>query len=104
MEPIFLAAEVDAIPELRRFVVSDGVRVVMTEDLAAGIAALAGRGGAAALAPSSGEQRWPDAALELLNRAEERLRRGDWTGFGEALRELRALLERTGSSGPSPGR
>ncbi|MDX1390585.1 MAG: UPF0182 family protein, partial [Acidobacteriota bacterium] len=40
MEPIFLAAAADAIPELRRFVVSDGERIVMTETLDDAIALL----------------------------------------------------------------
>ncbi|GIT51297.1 MAG: hypothetical protein Ct9H300mP15_15100 [Gemmatimonadota bacterium] len=42
MEPVFLAAEADAIPELRRFVVSDGRRVAMTEQLSGAISQLAG--------------------------------------------------------------
>ncbi|NIP57089.1 MAG: hypothetical protein GWM92_03075, partial [Gemmatimonadetes bacterium] len=40
MEPIFLAAEQDAIPELRRFVLSDGTRVVMAADLPSALGAL----------------------------------------------------------------
>ncbi len=103
MEPVYLAAEADAIPELRRFVVSDGVRVAMTEELADAVAILAGqalppevapgetgRPGAALPTPTDG---WPTSALELLERAEERLRQGDWQGFGSALDELRTLLE-----------
>ena len=103
-EPVFLAAEADAIPELRRFVLSDGVRVVMTEDLASGFAALAGLeaapGSAAREAPGrEAPAGWPAAALGLLDRAEARLRQGDWAGFGQALRELRALLDSAGGPG-----
>jgi uncharacterized membrane protein (UPF0182 family) len=106
MEPVFLAAEADAIPELRRFVVSDGRRVAMTEDLGAAIAELAGEsfeaptvdaGEVAAegesLAPSTNVERWPAAALDVLERAESNAREGNWKGFGEALEELRGLLE-----------
>ena len=103
MEPVFLAAEADAIPELRRFVVSDGRRVAMTEDLGDAIRQLAGQSVAAPTldtAPggenvdaSPGGEAWPAAALDLLRRAEERARQGNWQGFGEALDELRALLE-----------
>jgi uncharacterized membrane protein (UPF0182 family) len=101
LEPIFLAAESDAIPELRRFVVSDGRRVAMEETLSQAITALAGAAGEDfADLPAAGAQelstlpvdRWPREALELLDTAEERLRSGDWTGFGAALEELRALL------------
>jgi hypothetical protein len=38
--------------------------------------------------------RWPREALDLLDRAQERLRSGDWAGYGQALDQLRALLER----------
>lgn len=108
MEPIFLAAEADAIPELRRFVVSDGRRVAMEETLEETIAALAGgaAGGAAAEGtprPTAAEaparetsprERWPADALQLLRTAEDALRNGDWQGFGEALDRLESLLER----------
>jgi uncharacterized membrane protein (UPF0182 family) len=103
MEPIFLAAEADAIPELRRFVVSDGRRVAMTEGLTAAIRELAGlevpADPADSRAPTAAPGqagRWPAAALELLEKAEARAREGDWQGFGESLGELRALLERLG--------
>ena len=102
MEPVFLAAEANAIPELRRFVVSDGRRVAMEETLEGAIGALLGDlGGAvqvgAIVAPDMAlpqdRSQWPAEALEALNRAEERLREGDWQGFGIALEELRLLLE-----------
>ena len=99
MEPIFLAADADAIPELRRFVVSDGRSVVMREQLAEAVAAFAGVQ-LDGLVPISVEGLpppgavWPSEALQLLDRAESRARAGDWQGFGEALDELRGLLER----------
>jgi len=37
--------------------------------------------------------RWPQEALDLLDRAEESLKAGDWAGFGTALEELRVLLQ-----------
>ncbi|HSG46573.1 MAG TPA: UPF0182 family protein, partial [Longimicrobiales bacterium] len=110
MEPVFLAAAADAIPELRRFVVSDGRRVTMTDDLAGAIAALAGFDLAVADAEATGgapgpaSGRWPTAALEVLDRAERLLRQGDWEGFGAALKELRVLLEGLGAASGLPGR
>ena len=107
MEPVFLAAEADAIPELRRFVVSDGRRVAMTETLEAAIRELAGADLAVVEAGTAPDTErapmpigaWPAAALDLLDRADSAARDGDWTGFGVALEELRALLERIGSGG-----
>ena len=108
LEPIFLAAEADAIPELRRFVVSDGRRVSMEETLEEAIGALAMAGGdeLPSLSPSGdpqeimpGTAQWPREALDMLETAEERLRSGDWTGFGQALDELRALLRNLSQGG-----
>jgi uncharacterized membrane protein (UPF0182 family) len=99
MEPIFLAADADAIPELRRYVVSDGRRVVMREQLSEAVAAFAGvqmegssLDGSESL-PTPGAL-WPSEALQLLEQAESRARAGDWQGFGEALTDLRTLLQR----------
>ncbi len=108
LEPIFLAAEADAIPELRRFVVSDGKRVAMEPTLEEALMALARAAGAEdldlAMASSPGGEpgqgpAWPREALELLNRAEELLRAGDWAGFGEALGRLRSLLQNLSPGG-----
>jgi hypothetical protein len=117
-EPVFLAAEADAIPELRRFVLSDGRRVAMTADLGSAIRELAGleldalgledtlpeiltgtQGEAAPLPAPGAGSRWPAEALDLLEQADTRAREGDWQGFGEALAELRALLERLETGG-----
>jgi uncharacterized membrane protein (UPF0182 family) len=108
MEPVFLAAEADAIPELRRFVVSDGRRVVMTEQLSGAISELSElsdfvmpmQSAASDVQQFGGESLettdldWSTDALDLLSKAEARAREGDWSGFGEALEELRLLLER----------
>jgi hypothetical protein len=115
MEPIFLAAEADAIPELRRFVVSDGRRVAMEPSLEDAVAVLVE--GEAPTSPPPGEDpaqdvpprapgMWPTEALDLLDQAEERLRSGDWEGFGRSLGELRSLLRdlsASGSAGAEPG-
>jgi len=104
MEPVFLAAEEDAIPDLTRFVVSDGYRVAMEETLQESIQALARIADASAPdlffadgpldLPSLDIDQWPTEALALLEAADDALRTGDFQGFGDALDELRALLER----------
>lgn len=106
MEPVFLAAEEDAIPELRRFVVSDGRRVIMRPGLLEALSELIGGAPftpaavsdvvSGATEPGLGStldpSEWPNEALELLDSAEQRLRAGDYQGFGEAIDQLRALL------------
>jgi len=110
MEPVFLAADSDAIPEIRRYVVSDGRRVVMDPSLQGAVAGLSmGLEGVVddevLEAPELGEElreelaqevglQEASEALELLNEADDRLRDGDWEGFGQKLRELREFLER----------
>ena len=112
MEPVFLAAEEDAIPELRRFVVSDGYRVTMEEILGDAIQALSLLAGdsspppvAATSIPDTQDltpldtSLWPAEALALLEQAETALRAGDFQGFGESLAELRTLLESLSAGG-----
>jgi uncharacterized membrane protein (UPF0182 family) len=109
MEALYLAAASDAIPELRRFIVSDGVRVAMEPTLGEAVAAFSG-GRVSVRTPTGtptlpvASERWPAEALDLLRRAEGRLRQGDWPGFGTALQELEDLLERLNqTSGALPG-
>ena len=109
MEPIFLAADDNAIPEIRRFVVSDGQRVVMDPTLDGAVAALGTAERvppptpqalldalpmtAAPSPPDLGREGSPaEAALRALEAAEERLREGDWIGFGSGLDSVRAIL------------
>ncbi|MBI4539420.1 MAG: UPF0182 family protein [Gemmatimonadetes bacterium] len=110
VEPIFLAAEEGAIPELRRSIVSDGERVVMAPTLAEAIerlrsVAMAPEGGGGTTTSGGSGQaaegsEWPTRALELLEEAEARARQGDWQGFGEALVRLRGLLQRFAAPAP----
>jgi uncharacterized membrane protein (UPF0182 family) len=116
MEPIFLAADADAIPELRRFVVSDGRRVSMQPTLSEALLDLSRLASNEGLVAQSGDPvdaaaalpttpspgldigAWPTEALRLLDAAEARLRDGDYAGFGQALEELRRFLrDREGS-------
>lgn len=128
MSPVFLAAATTPIPEIRRYIVSDGRRVAMEPTLAAAIRVLQGRGEASAPTPVedpvdsavltrppeedlTGERPVPlpgptspsAAALELLESAEAALRAGDWEGFGRRLEALRELLRREAGPGGGAG-
>jgi uncharacterized protein len=103
MQPLFLSAQGNPIPELRRIIVSDGRSVSMEPTLVEAVAGLAGAASGTTrpgtepddtpTGDSPGDALTPAEALELLDRAERRLRQGDFAGFGNDLRELRRILE-----------
>jgi uncharacterized membrane protein (UPF0182 family) len=93
IQPLFLSADQNAIPELSRIVVSDGENVSMARTLRSAMAGLGPGSQPAQATPPVGRD-WPEEALNLLNEAESRLRAGDWEGYGRMLEELRSLLER----------
>lgn len=104
VSPLYLRAATGQLPELKRVIAAYGDRVVMKETLSAALAALfkdaappLARPAEAAAAAGAGP---PDArageALAHYNRAIERLKAGDWSGFGAELDALRPLLEALG--------
>ncbi|HSJ25598.1 MAG TPA: UPF0182 family protein [Longimicrobiales bacterium] len=112
IEPLFLAARERGIPQLQRVIVSDGVAVAMAEDLRAAVVLLAGETVAlqrmerTSAGPAEGDaapdgtpDAWRQQALVLMREADERLRAGDFAGFGLAWTRLRALLEQRGEGG-----
>ena len=102
VQPFFISSEAQErrIPRLEQVVVSDGRSVSMApklRDAIAGLgAAAAGGPGRARERPDDAEspalQAWPAEALRLLDEADERLRAGDFAGFGERWEELRRVL------------
>ncbi|SEO29188.1 hypothetical protein SAMN02990966_01527 [Rhodospirillales bacterium URHD0017] len=104
VSPLYLRAATGQLPELKRVIAAYGDRVVMEETLGAALAALfkdtatpLPRTAGAAAAGGAGP---PDArareALAHYERAVERLKAGDWSGFGAELDALRPLLEALG--------
>src|SRR4051794_19537859 len=100
VSPLYLRAENGQIPELKRVIAAYGDRVVMEETLSGALAALFKPSDQTASVPGSlrDEARAPEAdpvreALSLYGRAMERLKAGDWAGFGAELDRLREVLE-----------
>ena len=101
VSPLYLRAESGQLPELKRVIAAYDDRVVMEETLAGALAALfrtlapafpvTGPSGAA-LPPSAADPRAREA-LKHYGRAIERLKAGDWGGFGVELDAMRPLLE-----------
>jgi uncharacterized membrane protein (UPF0182 family) len=104
VSPLYLRATTGQLPELKRVIAAHGDRVVMEETLGAALAALFTEIAAPpARPPEAGSAAGagpPDArareALAHYDRAIERLKAGDWSGFGAELDALRLLLETLG--------
>ena len=101
VSPLYLRAEQGHLPELKRVIAAYGEHVVMRDTLAEALAALFANGeaapatpGAATAAPTetSAAGRAQDA-LNHYNQAMERLKSGDWAGFGKEIDAMRGLLE-----------
>jgi uncharacterized membrane protein (UPF0182 family) len=100
VSPLYLRAATGQLPELKRVIAAYGDRVVMEETLAQALAALfteptmvsPASGAPAASAPGAAVDRAREA-LTHYDRAMERLKTGDWGGFGAQLDKLRSLLE-----------
>jgi uncharacterized membrane protein (UPF0182 family) len=98
--PLYLRAEQGHLPELKRVIASYGERVVMKETLAEALSALFEAGTAPTtssattgtpLAGSAADR--AREALDHYNQAMERLKSGDWAGFGRELEAVRGFLE-----------
>ena len=102
VSPLYLRATQGHLPELKRVIAAYGEHIVMKETLAEALSALFVEGGAtppSAATETSGEgsaARRAQEALGHYNRAMERLRSGDWTGFGREMDAMRGLLEDVG--------
>jgi uncharacterized protein len=93
------------LPELKRVIAAYGDRVVMEHTLPEALAALFEQSvPTAATLPLAtappGDER-ARAALAHYDKAIERLKAGDWAGFGAELDALRALLQQLGGQ-PAP--
>jgi uncharacterized protein len=100
VSPLYLRAQSGQLPELKRVIAAYGDRVVMEETLPAALAALfkesapvAGLPAPAGSSPSGPADKRARQALADYDRALDRLRAGDWAGFGAELDALRPLLE-----------
>ncbi|HEX9871384.1 MAG TPA: UPF0182 family protein, partial [Candidatus Tectomicrobia bacterium] len=98
---LYLRSETGQLPELKRVFAAYGDRVVMEDTLPGALAALFKetatapkvsevQASAPALGPASGRAR---EALDRYQQAMERLKAGDWGGFGTELEALRRILE-----------
>jgi uncharacterized membrane protein (UPF0182 family) len=103
VEPVYLRAEDNDIPQLKRIIVSDGGHVAMEPTLARSLQVVFGAAPETEVSgiaePSTPPPADLDRARDALGAAEEALRAGDWAAFGEAMQRLSDTLGRPRTPG-----
>lgn len=109
VEPLYLQSTSSNLPQLKRVIVAYGDNVVMEDDLAKAILKVFGAAPVApeqpetiALSPQSSAQSLPSPehkelakqALRYYEEAQEQLRRGNWSAYGESLDKLSGVLRK----------
>jgi uncharacterized protein len=96
--PLYLRAEYGHLPELKRVIAAYGEKVVMRETLSEALAALFASPGAAPTTSGAAVEvpngSAAQEALDRYNQAMERLKSGDWAGFGTQMDAMRSVLEK----------
>ncbi len=105
VQPLYLAAsEQGAVPELRRVIVAYGNQIAMEPTLQQSLVRLFGGRPATGAAPppaaaatppsaeGGGARQLGQRALEIWNRAQDALRRGDWATYGAEQKRLEEAL------------
>ncbi len=104
VSPLYLRAASGQLPELKRVIAAYGERVVMEETLGEALAALFKEAAPLTAPPGGTADARAREALAHYDRAIERLKAGDWSGFGAELDAMRPLLEALGAGHPKDQR
>ncbi|HPX61109.1 MAG TPA: UPF0182 family protein [Deltaproteobacteria bacterium] len=103
VQPLFLAADKAALPELKRVIVAFNDQLVMEENLELALQRLFGKGRAieataavtTATAPAkTGTTDLAREAGSIYERAISKQRQGDWAGYGEEMKKLEQVLKK----------
>lgn len=101
VQPLYLAASQGSLPELKRVIVAFGNQIAMEETFDQSLQRIFGSksGEEAPQAKRVPEPESPGArknlpaqALEHFRRSQEFLRQGNWSGYGEELKQVESLL------------
>ena len=94
VEPVFLLAAETNIPQLKRVIVSDGEQLAMESTLAEALQVVFGERPSTAEEVTETPQSPTSEPRDALSKADQALRRGDWTTFGREWERLKSLLEK----------
>jgi len=103
VEPLYLQSEQSKMPELRRVIVAHGEKIVMEPTLEMALERVFGAGtgppkaapGPEAPSPNQTQVSISDLASQanqLYDEAQNKLKAGDWSGYGETLSKLKQTL------------
>ncbi len=95
VEPVYLSAESNSIPQIQRVIVAMGDKVEMQPTLDQALDALFGQAPAQAALPaqaSTQQQALLEEARQELKDAERALSKSDWTRFGKTMQRLEQSL------------
>jgi uncharacterized membrane protein (UPF0182 family) len=105
VEPVYLVAEENNLPQLKRVIVGYGDKVAMRPTLDGALSALFGGaerekrpvGGA----PPREIRNQISKGADLIDKAEKGIARGDWEAFGQAMEQLKELLSSSAEGMPA---
>jgi uncharacterized protein len=109
VQPLYLAAQSGGVPELKRVIVAYGNSIVMEPTLEASLNAIFGKsiipidnGNNMELStknesPSNNLKTLISEANEQFEYAQAEIRRGNWNGYGEAMKKVEQILKEMGN-------
>jgi uncharacterized membrane protein (UPF0182 family) len=99
VEPVYLTAEGTNMPQLKRVIVTSGGKVVMEPTLDQSLKAVFGMIPQTEVVgvPVQPKVEELSQARDLLNKAEEAIKQGNWEDFGKAMEELKKNLGQPGN-------
>ncbi|MBI2305524.1 MAG: UPF0182 family protein [Chloroflexi bacterium] len=101
VEPIYLQSAQSRLPELKKIIVANGDNIAMGDTLAQSLALVMGAGSPPVVSGPPPTTPSPvsvdvkaliQAAQDHYNRAQDYLKQGDWTGFGQELKAMADAL------------
>ncbi|HBV97807.1 MAG: hypothetical protein JL50_02800 [Peptococcaceae bacterium BICA1-7] len=105
VEPLYLQSEQSRMPELRRVIVAHGDRIVMEPTLEEALNKMFGKGTTVQQSQQpQGQEPQPGTTIEsvkgltaeanrIYEEGQNRLRAGDWAGYGESNKKLKETLD-----------
>jgi len=102
VQPLYLAADKGSLPELKRVIVAFGNRIAMEETLEQSLQRVFGTAPpkeatqpvvVATQKTVKDDQSPARQALDHFQRAQENLKQGNWSGYGDELKKVEALLK-----------